>query len=116
MKNRPLKWFVLILILVSAYAYNRYVPFYQVEGRYVLINYEGSPVWPTGPDTLQLSNGRYRSSQMGKGTYNHERTLDGHKIKFEGSEGFSTYIKRYWFGPAMIVVVDDLEQGYVKID
>ena len=116
MKSRLLKGFVLIILLFVAYWYNHYAPFYNIEGRYALINYEESSVWPIGPDTLQLSNGRYSSRVIGKGTYSYSRTLGGLKIKFEGSEGFSTHIKRNWFGPAMIVVFDDLNQGYVKID
>ena len=107
---------ILILILISAFSYNHFLPFYQLEGKYVLINYEESPVWSFSPDTLLIGKGTFESGLIGKGTYSNQRTLEGYKIDFHGGENLSTHLRRYWFGKPMIVVFDDLKQGYIRID
>ena len=111
----------LFIGIIVIYLFNSFFTNSMVTGVYVNRNYENDFVVeiPHVADTLIIKeNHQIESSYWGNGSYKLEYTLEGTNIALKGNgNSIHTYIRRkYFFGNPKIILFEDLNQYYEKIE
>lgn len=113
---------ILVLFCLISYLYNNFFSSQMMTGTYVNRNYENDFINenPHISDTLVLfENNRFASRYWGKGVYKTSCTFRGTKISLKGNDGngLTSYVNRImYFGNPKIILYEDLNQYYEKID
>ena len=124
-KNTKVIIFIFLLALITLFVINNFYTKQTLVGKYVNRNFENTLIGenPHIEDTLELfSNNEFSSPYYGKGKYKLSYGIDGTYIKLNykdetGKTSFETSIyKPLFFGKPRIILFDDLNQYYEKID
>ncbi|MFY0481379.1 hypothetical protein ACI6PS_02140 [Flavobacterium sp. PLA-1-15] len=111
----------IFIVLLGIYVFNSFFTNSMVTGVYVNRNYENDFIAenPHVADTLIIKeNYQIESSYWGNGSYKLEYTPEGTNITLKGNgNSIHTYIRRkYFFGNPKIILFEDLDQYYEKIE
>ena len=138
MRNRKNKLTIILLVFLMVYVVNSFFTVRMLTGKYANRNFENGFISeiPHVNDTLIIKdNYEFESSFFGKGKYELKYSFSGTKINLLYGEGYSstningkeirvsnkavlsTYINRIlFFGNPKIILCEDLDQYYEKIE
>lgn len=124
MKKLLIGGITLIIVYFVFYLYNNFFTEKMLLGTYVNKNYEQKHLTELSKirDTIQLfENRKYTSGYFGKGTYRISYSIKGTSIVLKynyemGKAQRGAYIKRINFGNPQIIMSNDMNYFYEKIN
>jgi predicted metallo-beta-lactamase superfamily hydrolase len=108
----------ILVVVVVIYAYKNLIFSSDIEGKYVLVNYEKAFAFPSYPDTLVIEGDRFVSYRYGRGAIELKSGLIQTNIVFHTDRPSDvlghTWVERKLNGEIRLIMNSDENVYYLK--